>query len=123
MRDAIRLRHFSLRTEKSYVLWLQSHMKAVRECPAEWAAEKKVERFLTNEARRGVSAGTQNQALNALLFFYQAVLGKPLAKIEAARAVRREAVRVALGLPETRALLAAVEDWGGYATRLVAHLL
>lgn len=123
MRDALRLRHFSLGTEKSYLLWLQPYMGAVRQYPAEWSAEEKVRRFLTDEARRGVAAATQNQALNALVFFYQAVLDKPLGKIEAARAVRQAHVRVALGVAETRMLLGAVEDLAGYPTRLVAHLL
>ena len=76
-----------------------------------------------DEARRGVSAGTQNQAFNALVFFYKAVLGKPLGTIEAVRASRKEHVRVALEVEETRSLLAVMEDHAGYPTRLVAHLL
>ena len=76
-----------------------------------------------DEARRGVSAGTQNQAFNALVFFDKAVLGQPLGTIAAVRASRKEHVRVALEVGETRALLAAVGDQAGYPTRLVAHLL
>ena len=92
-------------------LRLQLCMRAVRVFPAEWSAEQKVERFLTEEARRGVSASTQNQALNAIVFVCQAVLGKPLGKLEAARAVRKEHVRVAISVAETRDLLAALEDY------------
>ena len=121
--DAVRLRHFSLATEKSYRLWLRSYMAAVRGYPPGWAAERKVERFLTTEARRGVAASTQNQALNALLFFYEVVLGTPLGAIAAARARRPERVRAALSVPETRALLGALEDAGGHPTRFVAWLL
>ena len=123
LKDAIRLRHFLYATEKSYAHWLQSYMTAVREFPANWPAEKKVERFLMDEARRGVAAGTQHQAFNALVFFDKAVLGQPLGTIEAVRASRKEHVRVALEVREMRALLAAVGDQAGYPTRLVAHLL
>lgn len=49
MRDAIRLGHFSLHTEKSYLLWLQSDMGAVRGYPAEWPADEEVRQFLTDE--------------------------------------------------------------------------
>ena len=123
LRDAVRLRHFSRATEKSYSLWLRSYMAVVRGYPAEWAPEKKIERFLTDEARRGVAAGTQNQAMNALLFFYKAVLKVPVGAIDGGRARRPERVRKALALGETRALLAEVKDVGGYPTRLVVLLL
>jgi site-specific recombinase XerD len=123
MRNVMRLRHFSPRTEKSYLLWLQSYIGSVKLYPAKWPPEKKVEEFLSREARRGVSASTQNQALNALGFFYQSVLGKPLGNLAAVRARRKEHVRAALSVADTRALLAAVEDHGGYPTSLVAHLL
>ena len=56
MRDAVRLRHFSYATEKSYCQWLQSYMEAVRIFPKDWTSEQKVQRFLTDEAKRGVAA-------------------------------------------------------------------
>jgi len=120
---ALRLRHFSHRTEQSYRLWLQSYMGWLRSRPAQWSSEQKVEAFLTAEARRGVAASTQNQAFNALAFFYKWVLKTPLGPIDSARARRPERVRTALSVEETRALLGAVEDVGGYPTRLVARLL
>jgi len=70
----VRVRHFALATEKSYRLWLRSYMAVVGEYPADGGPEKKIERFLTDEARRGVAAGTQNQALNAIVFLYREVL-------------------------------------------------
>ena len=121
--DAVRVRHFSLATEKSYRLWLRSYMAAVPEYPADWGPEKKIEKFLTEEARRGVAAGTQNQALNALMFFYKSVLKVAVGKIEGVRARRPEHLRKALTVEETRSLLGAMEDVGGYPTRLVALLL
>jgi integron integrase len=123
MRDAVRLRHFALATEKSYLMWLRSYMKAVRRYREDWKPEKKIERFLTEEARRGVSASTQNQAFNALTFFYKDVLKVEIGWIEAARATRPEYVRKAISLEETRVMLASLENVCGYPTRLIALLL
>src|SRR5437879_6547356 len=79
LRAAIRVRHYSRRTEEAYVGWVRRY---VRFCglrhPAE-LGERDVERFLTSLAvERGVSGSTQNQAFAALLFLYDAVLGRPL---------------------------------------------
>ena len=43
LKDAVRLRHFSHATEKSYAHWLQSYMTAVRRFPAEWTPGKETE--------------------------------------------------------------------------------
>ena len=56
-------------------------MKAVKILPPGWNSEQKLELFITDEAKRGVAASTQNQALNALVFFYKAVLGTPLGEV------------------------------------------
>lgn len=119
----MRLRHFALKTEKAYCFWLQSYMTSVRKYPASWTSAQKVQRFLTDEAHRGVAASTQNQALNALVFFYESVLEAPLGTIEAARARRPPTVRTALSSDETLRLLEAVEDVAGYPTRLVCWLI
>jgi integron integrase len=123
LKDMARLRHLSLATERAYLMWLRSYIEAVRTYPADWTSEQKVEQFLTNEARRGVAASTQNQALNALMFFYGTVLGTPLRDIDALRVRRPAHVRVAISASETRALLSEVQDTGGYATRLVVWML
>ncbi len=51
LKGALRLRHFSYATENACPLWLQSYMEAVRACPPDWSSEKKVEVFLTSQAR------------------------------------------------------------------------
>ena len=121
--DTIRLRHLARSTEECYRCWLQSYMQWLASRSFKGSSAQKVEAFLTMQARRGVAASTQNQALNALVFFYKCVLGTPLEAIDAVRVRRPATVRTALTVAETRALLAAVEDHAGYPTRLVAHLL
>jgi len=79
VRAALRLRHYSRRTEEAYVGWVR---RFVRHCgmrhPADLGAED-VRRFLTSLAtERVVAAATQNQAASALVFLYGEVLGQPL---------------------------------------------
>jgi hypothetical protein len=72
VRSAIRLRHYSLRTEEAYVGWIRRfiHFHNVRH-PDEMGSVEVVE-FLSDLAvSRGVAASTQNQALAALLFLYR----------------------------------------------------
>ena len=76
VRDAIRTRHYSYRTEEAYVGWIKRfiffHHKRH---PAEMGPVE-ITQFLTALAvDRQVSASTQNQALAALLFLYKEVLG------------------------------------------------
>src|ERR671918_744966 len=79
VRQAIRMRHYSPRTEETYVHWIKRfiffHNKRH---PAEMA-EAEIALFLSNLATEcHVSASTQNQALNAILFLYHEVLGKDI---------------------------------------------
>ena len=71
-REVIRRQHEALATEESYLNWLLRYMEAVRQMPGVSSSEGKLERFLTDLAlRRDVSASTQNQAFNAIAFFYK----------------------------------------------------
>lgn len=75
VRDAIRLKHYSCRTEQTYVGWIKRYIyfHDVRH-PSEMGAAE-VEAFLTHLAvKEHVAASTQNQALSALLFLYCEVL-------------------------------------------------
>ena len=83
VRAAIRTLHYSPRTEKAYVNWIRRYIffHHVRHPQEMGAAE--VKEFLTDLAvRRHVSASTQNQAFNALLFLYKRVLEKDLGLIQ-----------------------------------------
>jgi site-specific recombinase XerD len=72
--DVLRRKHFSLSTEQSYCGWLKRYCNFVKRLPAGLASEQKLERFLTTLAKEDVAASTQNQALNAIVFFYQEAL-------------------------------------------------
>lgn len=90
VREAIRLKHYSPRTEKTYIYWIKRYIffHNVRH-PAEMGAAE-VEAFLTHLAvKENVAASTQNQALSALLFLYREVLRQELDHtIDAVRAKR-----------------------------------
>jgi integrase-like protein len=75
VRAALRLRHYSRRTEKAYVAWIRRYIVFHgKRHPAEIGAPE-LTRFLTSLAIDGrVAASTQNQALSALLFLYREVL-------------------------------------------------
>ena len=78
IRDVMRLKHYSLRTERTYCDWIERFIRFHRMRHPVEMAEPEVGEFLTHLARVGdVSASTQNQALSALLFLYKEVQAKP----------------------------------------------
>ena len=86
VREVIRRQHKALATEDCYTFWLRRYMRAVLEMPTDLSSEKKLEWFLTDLARhRDISASSQNQALNAILFFYREVLGQSIGNVNALR--------------------------------------
>jgi len=118
VRQVIRRQHKALATEESYVHWLRHYMAALPQMPSALPSEKMLERFLTELAvKRDVSASTQNQAFNAIVFFYKEVLGQALHKVDALRTRRPMHLRHAPSVSETRALLQAVCDVAGYPCR------
>ena len=107
VRDAIRLRHYSYRTEQVYLHWIKRYIWFHdKRHPADMGAAE-VTAFLSHLARdREVSASTQNQALSSLLFLYGAVLELKLPWMnEIQRAKRPVRVPVVLAVQEVRALL------------------
>ena len=107
MRESIRVRHYSIRTEDTYVQWARRFILFHgKRHPIELGAPE-VAAFLTHLAvERGVGASTQNQAKSSLLFLYRVVLGVALPwldEIVAAKDSRR--LPVVLTPSEVRALL------------------
>ena len=106
VRAAIRLRHYSLRTGAAYVAWVRRFVVFHgKRHPRELGAVE-VTAFVSSLAARGVSASTQNQALSAILFLYDAVLRRRLDPMgEIVRAQRPVRLPVVLSREEVAALL------------------
>jgi integron integrase len=121
MRDVLRLKHYSLRTERSYCDWIERFIRFHHlRHPNEMAAPE-ISEFLTHLARIGnVSASTQNQALSALLFLYQQVLKQEVGWItEVERARRPKRIPVVLTRDEVYKIFAHLHGM----SRLMAGLL
>jgi integron integrase len=115
VRSRLRLKHYSLRTEKAYLYWIRRyiHANGLRH-PRELDGVA-VESFLSVLATRDqVAPSTQNQALAALLFLYREVLGIKLPWMEnVVRARQRQRLPVVLSKGETATLLRHLSgrDW------------
>lgn len=118
-----RRQHKALETERSYAGWLRRYCRFVIERRPPGGSIQRVEAFLTQLAKQNVSASTQNQAFNALVFFYKDVLEEPLGNVDALRATRPAQLRHAPNVKDTADLLRAVKDVAGYPTRLIVRLL
>jgi site-specific recombinase XerD len=79
VRESLRARHYSPRTEKAYVAWIRRFIIFHGKRHPETLAEPEIGAFLSSLAEADVSSSTQNQALAALLFLYQQVLQRELA--------------------------------------------
>ena len=111
VRDAIRTRHYSYRTEEAYVGWIRRYIFFHgKRHPAEMG-KAEIAQFLTFLAvDRKVAASTQNQALAAILFLYKEVLGTDPGWLDdVVRAKRPRRLPVVLTRPEVEALLAVLD--------------
>ena len=107
VRQSIRVRHYSRRTEDAYLGWIRRYILFHgKRHPADMGAPE-VGAFLTHLAvEREVSSGTQNQALNALVFLYGKVLESPLPQMAGVvRAKSSTRLPVVLSTAEISALL------------------
>ncbi len=121
VRQAIRVRHYSIRTEEAYVQWSRRFILFHhKRHPSSMGAEE-VNAFLTHLAvEEHVSASTQNQALSAILFLYKNVLDDPLPWLsDVVRARRPRRLPVVLSRDDVRRVLAELEG----TPKLVASLL
>ncbi len=121
LREAIRVRNYSHRTEKSYVQWVKRFIRFHNVRHPQEMHDQEVVEFLTYLAvQRQVSPSTQNQALNALVFFYRWVMEAPLGDISAStRAKKPLRLPVVLTRDEVFRILSNLEG----QHRLVAALL
>lgn len=102
MGEEIALRHYSPKTLRSYLGWMRKLQTFTKSKSPELLTTEDVKAFLTNLAvHHSVSASTQNQAFNALLFFFRHVLQKDFGKIDGVvRAKRSKYIPVVLSRPE-----------------------
>ena len=109
----IRTRGYAWKTEEAYEHWLCRYLVFCGDDSPEKAGPDAVAKFLGELVVAGnVSASTQNQALNALVFLYRRVLLQPLGRLEDfARSKRKRNVPVVLTRPEVRRLLAELDGW------------
>ena len=121
VRDVMRLKHYSLRTERTYCDWIERFIRFHGLRHPEEMAEVEVGEFLTALARdRNVSAATQNQALSALLFLYRQVLQQKIGWLEKVERAKKPArLPVVLTGDEVRKVLSQLHG----TARVMASLL
>jgi len=105
--NEIQVRHYSPKTLKTYKQWLRQFQTYTRSKPPALLSTADVKEFLTSLAvKRHVSASTQNQAFNALLFFFRHVLHKEFGKVDGVvRAKRKRYIPVVLSREEIETIL------------------
>lgn len=121
VRDRIRVKHYSIRTETQYVQWVRRFILFHGKNHPKDMGAPEVEAFLTHLAVEGnVAAATQNQALSALLFLYREVLGIDLPWLDnVTRAKRPQRMPVVLTREETHAVLDRITGVYGLMARLL----
>ncbi|MBW8036316.1 MAG: integron integrase [Planctomycetes bacterium] len=111
LRAALRVKHYAYRTEKSYVYWARRFIYFHNKKHPRTMGTCEVRAFLSHLAQHdNVSASTQNQALNALVFLYRQVMQKELGSIDAVRARRPKRLPVVLTQSEVEKILAFLSD-------------
>jgi integron integrase len=113
VRDVLRLKHYSIHTERSYCDWIKKyvlfhHMTSRQDLVN---GEQKIEQFLTHLAvNKNIAPATQNQAMNALVFLYKKVLKVPLNdEINAVRAAKKLNIPVVMTREEVRQVITVME--------------
>ena len=121
MRAVLRTKHYSLRTEEAYLHWVRQLWKFHGRQALATMGAAEVRAFIEHLAlERQVAASTQKQALNALVFAYDQVLGQPLGNLgDWARAKRGQRVPTVLSKAEVRRTLAQVTGAYGVILRLI----
>jgi integron integrase len=121
VRHALRLKHYALRTEETYVDWIKRFILFHHKRHPKEMGVPEIEAFLTYLAvEQNVAASTQNQAFSALLFLYREVLRQELAgPIDALRAQKPKHLPVVFTVAEARRVIAQLPQ----PHQLMAQLL
>lgn len=123
VRDFMRLKHYSIHTERTYCDWIKRfvHFHVMSSRDDLKNGEQKIEAFLTYLAvKKNIAPATQNQAMNALVFLYKKVLKIPLKKeINAVRARKKKNIPVVMTRDEVRTILDIMDG----VPQIIAKLL
>lgn len=111
VRSAIRLRHYSIRTEEAYIQWIKRYISFHgKRHPLEMGGVE-INRFLSHLALQKVASSTQNQALCAIIFLYKRVLHKDPGDLgHLVWAKKPKKLPVVLTREEVKAVLTRLED-------------
>jgi site-specific recombinase XerD len=106
VRDIIRIKHYSYRTEETYIYWIRRYILFHDKRHPKEMGKSEIEAFLGYLAvQENVAASTQNQALSALLFLYRFVLEQPILEpLDAIRAKRSRYLPTVLTKEEVTAI-------------------
>lgn len=119
--DALIARHYSPRTQRIYLSWLERFLSFHQGKKIADLDEKNINTFITSLAVDfEVSASTQNQALAAILFFFRIVLSYPIGNVgEVIRAKKPKHLPVVMSRDEVRSVLVYLKDEKRLAARLM----
>jgi integron integrase len=108
VREVIRIKHYSYRTEETYVHWIKRYILFHNMRHPREMGKAEIEAFLSHLAVAGqVAANTQNQAFHSIMFLYRDVLNLPLdGSVNALRAKRPQRLPTVLTRQETQAVIA-----------------
>lgn len=120
-REVMRKKHYSIRTEQSYIEWIKRFVLFHNKRHPKYMREKEISQYLSYLAiKQNVSASTQNQALNAIVFLYKHVLGIELGsfgRIE--RAKKPERLPVVMTKEEVNRVLSAMSGTYSLMAKLI----
>ena len=101
LRDKIRVKHYSINTERTYIYWVKTYILYHNKKHPKDMGKIEIEQFLTHLAvKKNVSPTTQNQAFNTILFLYCDIFGfdtKDM-NIQALRAKEKKHILVILSI-------------------------
>jgi len=121
LREALKLRHRSYSTEKTYVMWLRQFQGFINGKQPQSLEGKDIQDFLSYLAvEKKVSASTQNQALNAVVFLYRHVFDKDIqGEINAVRARQNRRLPVVLTVNEVEKIFSEMSGINKLMARLI----
>jgi integron integrase len=121
VRDCLRTKHYSPRTEQTYLSWIRRFILFHNKRHPDQMAEPDIEAFLAHLAvHDNVAASTQDQALSAILFLYRNVLHRSLnPSLEDLRARKPKRIPTVLAREEVRSVLDAMKGAPGLVARLL----